>query len=240
LKTKARPCVLRRTRGQYVAHFGYYYFSVGCREVHSRAREMVRQGYMTALVATTLANSRSSLCYRKKPGGSRADRSCDEQDEQIVVAFGEKLAYGYRQVAWWLWRRKVCERIASVCCVNPGCWCSRGVCAPDARKSGPRGNQRVDQIWQSDITKIWAGPAVCSAYLGSVIDCCTREIVGKSLTSLPDRRCVGNGGTCGKPDDNHRQRNTVLFFAIPGSARTPRHHASADGVPLSALHPFRP
>jgi putative transposase len=32
-----------------------------------------------------------------------------------------------------------------------------------------------NQIWQSDMTKIWAGPTVGWAYLVSVIDCCTRE-----------------------------------------------------------------
>ena len=39
-----------------------------------------------------------------------------------------------------------------------------------------------NQIWQSDMTKIWAGPAVGWAYLVSVIDCRTREIVGWSLS----------------------------------------------------------
>lgn len=64
---------------------------------------MVTQGYTATLVAATLAISRSSLYYRKKPRGSRADRS---YDEQIVAACGEKPAYGYRRVAWWLWRKK--------------------------------------------------------------------------------------------------------------------------------------
>jgi putative transposase len=39
-----------------------------------------------------------------------------------------------------------------------------------------------NQIWQSDMTKIWAGPAVGWAYLVCVIDCCTREIVGWNLS----------------------------------------------------------
>src|SRR5690242_12325434 len=64
---------------------------------------MVTQGYTATLVAATLTISRSSLYYRKKPRGSRADRT---YDEQIVVACGEKLAYGYRRVAWWLQRKK--------------------------------------------------------------------------------------------------------------------------------------
>ena len=35
------------------------------------------------------------------------------------------------------------------------------------------------------MTRIWAGPAVCWAYLVCVIDCCTREIVG----GLRSHRC---------------------------------------------------
>jgi len=54
---------------------------------------MLTQGYTASLVAATLAISRSSLYYQKRPRGSRADRS---YDEQIVMACGEKLAYGYR------------------------------------------------------------------------------------------------------------------------------------------------
>jgi hypothetical protein len=48
---------------------------------------MMTQGYTATLAAATLAISRSSLFYRKKPRGSRADRRFDEQ---IVVASGDK------------------------------------------------------------------------------------------------------------------------------------------------------
>ena len=71
---------------------------MSCGAVHSQARELVTQGYTATLVAATLAISRSSLYYRKKPRGSRADRRFEEQ---IVVACGEKPAYGYRRVAGW-------------------------------------------------------------------------------------------------------------------------------------------
>jgi hypothetical protein len=57
----------------------------------------------TTLVAATLAISRSSLYYRKRPQDSRADRT---YDEQIVMACGEKPACGYRRVAWWLRRKE--------------------------------------------------------------------------------------------------------------------------------------
>jgi len=40
---------------------------------------MVARGYTATLVAAILAISRSSLYYRKKPRGSRAERTYDEQ-----------------------------------------------------------------------------------------------------------------------------------------------------------------
>ena len=39
-----------------------------------------------------------------------------------------------------------------------------------------------NHVWQSDMTKVWAGPSVGWAYLVSVTDCCTREIVGWDLS----------------------------------------------------------
>ena len=76
---------------------------VSCGAVHSQAREMVTRGYTATLVAATLAISRSSLYYRKRPRGSRAHRT---YDEQIVIACGEKPAYGYRRATWWLRRKE--------------------------------------------------------------------------------------------------------------------------------------
>lgn len=83
---------------------------MSCGEVYSQARELVTQGYTATLVAATLAISRSSLYYQKQPRGSRADRT---YNEQILVACGERLAYGYRWVAWWLWRVALLHMISS-------------------------------------------------------------------------------------------------------------------------------
>src|SRR2546427_13304888 len=118
---------------------------------------MVSEGYTATLVAATLAISRSSLYYRKKPRGSRADRT---YDEQIVMACGEKLAYGYRRVAWWLQRKKGLpvnrKRVLGV-------RRERGLLVrarrPRARrrKEGGRGETSAPtQIWQADIAKICA------------------------------------------------------------------------------------
>ena len=68
---------------------------------------MVTQGFTATLVAATLAISRSSLYYQKRPRGSRADRTYDEQIRDGV----RRKSYaksGYRRVAWWLQRRKGC------------------------------------------------------------------------------------------------------------------------------------
>ena len=61
------------------------------RFTHRRER-MMTEGYAATLGATTLAISRSSLYYPKKPRGSRADRT---YDEQIVMAC-------VREVGVWL------------------------------------------------------------------------------------------------------------------------------------------
>jgi putative transposase len=144
----------------------------------------VTQGYTATLVAATLAISGSSLYYQKKPRGSRADRRFDEQ---IVVACGEKPAYGYRRVAWWLRRKEGLtvnrKRVLRVMRERGLLVRSRRLRARRRKEWGRVEAATPNRIWQSDMTKIWAGPAVGWAYLVSVIDCCTREIVGWDLSS---------------------------------------------------------
>ena len=76
---------------------------MSCGPAHSSARQLVALGTEAKLVAETLEISRSSLYYQAKPRADRADRS---QDAEIVLACGEKPAYGYRRVAWWLARKQ--------------------------------------------------------------------------------------------------------------------------------------
>jgi hypothetical protein len=94
-----------------------------------------------------LAISRSSLYYRKKPRGSPADRT---YDEPIVMACEEKLACGYRRVAWWLQRKKGLlvnrKRVLRVM-RERGCWCACDVFVLVAGKNGDVGGQRP----QSDL-----------------------------------------------------------------------------------------
>ena len=144
---------------------------------------MVAEGYRATLVATTLSISRSSLYYRKKPQANRADRT---YDEQIVVACGEKLAFGYRRVTWWLQERKGLpvnhKRVLRVMRERGLLVQSRRLRARRKKEWGRVEAARPNQIWQSDMTKVWAGPGVGWAYLVCVIDCCTREIVGWNLS----------------------------------------------------------
>jgi transposase InsO family protein len=143
---------------------------VSCGEVHSQARDLVAQGYTATLVATTLLISRSSLYYRKKPRGIRADRT---YDEQIVVACGEKLAYGYGRVAWWLQRKKGLpvnrKRVLRVMRERGLLVRPRRLRARRRKEWGRVEASHPNEIWQSDMTKVWAGPSVGWAYLVSVM-----------------------------------------------------------------------
>jgi transposase InsO family protein len=156
---------------------------------------MVSEGYTATLVAATLAISRSSLYYRKKPRGSRADRT---YDEPIVMACGEKLACGYRRVAWWLQRKKGLlvnrKRVLRVMRERGLLVRSRRLRARRRKEWGRVEASAPNQIWQSDMTKIWAGPAVGWAYLVSVILLHAGDHGLESLASLPNRRCAGCGG----------------------------------------------
>ena len=103
-----------------------------------------------------------------------------------MEACGAKPAYGYRRVAWWLQRKEGLgvnrKRVLRVMRERGLLVRSRRLRAPRKKEWGRVEATHPNQIWQSDMTKIWAGPAVGWAYLVSVIDCCTREIVGWRLS----------------------------------------------------------
>ena len=96
------------------------------------------------------------------------------------------MAYGYRRVAWWLQRKKGLpvnrKRVLRVMRERGLLVRSRRLRARRKKEWGRVEAAEPNQIWQSDMTKIWAGPAVGWSYLVCVIDCCTREIVGWNLS----------------------------------------------------------
>ncbi len=162
------------------------------------------------------------------------------------MACGEKLAYGYRRVAWWLQRKRGLrvnrKRVLRVMRERGLLVRSRRLRARRKKEWGRVEAAEPNQIWQSDMTKIWAGPAVGWAYLVM----CDRLLHAgdrgmEPLAPLPDGGCARSGGAVragtaargqprGELDADHRQRDAVHFFAVPGNARAARHHPSTDGV----------
>lgn len=132
-------------------------------------------GHPTHLVAETLEINRSTLYYRPQPRSSRADR---RHDERIVEVCGDQPALGYRRVQW---VAEGCGRLAGDARARP---------APPLPAVSSHAQKGLEQltpshpnlVWQSDMTKLWAGPTVGWAYLVSVLDRCTREIIGWDLS----------------------------------------------------------
>jgi putative transposase len=154
-----------------------------CGPIHSQARQLVAAGQEPKLVAEMLDISRSSLYYRSQPRRSRAER---EHDERIVQACAEKPVYGYRRVRWWIEHTEQLrlngKRVLRVM-RERGLLVRMRRLRVTRRKEWSKVNaMEPNQIWQMDMTKLWAGPNVGWAYLVSVIDCCTREIVGWNLS----------------------------------------------------------
>ncbi len=134
-------------------------------------------------MAETLAISRSSLYYQARPRASRADRS---RDREIVLACGEKPAYGYRRVVWWLGRHHGLalngKRVLRVMREHGLLVRQRRFQVSRRKDWGKVEALHPDCVWQSDMTKVWAGPSTGWSYLLSIIDCCTCEIVGWDLS----------------------------------------------------------
>jgi putative transposase len=156
---------------------------VSCGATHSQARELVAQGYQTALVAATLMISRSSLYYRPRVRRPRTDR---RYDEQIIAACGEKPTFGYRRVTLRLQRKQKLrinhKRVLRVMRERGLLVLPRRLRARRKKEWGHVEAAEPNQIWQSDMTKVWAGPGAGWAYVVCVIDCCTREITGWNLS----------------------------------------------------------
>jgi transposase InsO family protein len=85
-------------------------------------------------------------------------------------------------VAWWLHRKQGLavngKRVLRVM-QERGLLVRQGRYRASSRKDWSRVDApEPNRVWQSDMTKVWAGPSTGWSYLVSVIDCCTRQIVG--------------------------------------------------------------
>ena len=162
------------------------------------------------------------------------------------MACGEKLAYGYRRVAWWLQRKKGLrvnrKRVLRVMRERGLLVRSRRLRARRKKEWGRVEAAEPNQIWQSDMTKIWAGPAVGWAYLVCVIDCCTREIVGWNLSHrcrTEDALAAVEQAVLARLPEGSREARVTLTTDNGTQFTSTRfietlepagHHASADGV----------
>ena len=216
---------------------------VSCGQAHSSARELVAQGKEAKLVAETLAISRSSLYYQRQPRASRADRS---HDQEIILACGEKPAYGYRRVVWWLGRHHGLvvngKRVLRV-------MRERGLLVRQRRFQVSRRKDwgkveapHPNHVWQSDMTKVWAGPECGLGVSGLGDRLLHARDRGLGLESaLPHRRSSGGaqprraGGFAFRFswngfDFDHRQRHAVYFGPLCRNPEPAGHHAPAHGL----------
>ena len=164
------------------------------------------------------------------------------------MACEEKLARGYRRVAWWLQRNKGLlvnrKRVLRVMRERGLLVRSRRLRARRRKEWGRVEASAPNQIWQSDMTKIWAGPAVGWACLVSVIDCCTREIMGWNLSHrsrTEDALAAVEQAVLARLPEGSREANVMLttdngtqftssrFLETLGrpDANTSRHSAAA-------------
>jgi putative transposase len=135
---------------------------------------------------------------------------------------GNKPAYGYRRVAWWLRRKEGLmvnrKRVLRVMRERGLLVRSRRLRARRKKAWGRVEATEPNQIWQSDMTKVWAGPAVGWAYLVSVIGCCTREIVGWNLS----HRC--------RTEDALTAVEQAVLERLPAGSREARLTMTTDNV----------
>src|SRR2546427_142043 len=98
--------------------------------------------------------------------GSGADR---RYDQQIIAACGEKPTFGYRRVTLRLQRQQGLpvnhKRVLRVMRERGLLVLPRRLRARRRKEWGRVEASAPNQIWQSDMTKVWAGPAVGWAYL---------------------------------------------------------------------------
>jgi transposase InsO family protein len=74
-------------------------------------------------------------------------------------------------------------------------------------------------IWQPAATKTWAGLAVGRAYLASVIDCRTRELVSWNLSN----RC--------RTEDSLQAIEPVILARLPAGSREARDNCPCEAAP---------
>lgn len=150
----------------------------------ARSRELVAKGYALATVARVLQVTRQSIYRTPRPRSVPQRRPpVDEVEEAIVETALENPTDGYRMV-WALTRRKLGQpvnrkRVLRV--MRQHKLIQRKGRPPRRRRPGVFRVTRPAELWHMDMTSVWvAEHGWC--YLNTIIDCCTREIVGWELS----------------------------------------------------------
>ncbi len=163
-----------------------------------------------------------------------------------MVASGEKPAYGYRRVAWWLRRKEGLhvnhKRVLRVMRERGLLVRSRQSAGAAKERMGSRGSRRAqsDLAVGHDENLGRPGHALgVSSERDRLLHAGDRGL--ESLEPLPNRRRAGSGGTGGvesasrrKPgstlDTDHRQRDAVHFLAVLRNTGAARDHTSPHGL----------
>jgi putative transposase len=143
----------------------------------ARSRDLVAEGYAPSLVARVAGISRQALAIVAEALANQTDgfrMICAFVRRKLGVAVNRKRVLRVMRERKLIQRRSRLERRK-----RPGFF----------RVERPR------QLWQLDMTSVWVAEHG-STYLMTIIDCCTREIVGWQL----DLRC--------RADEAIRRRRT--------------------------------
>ena len=150
----------------------------------AQARVLVAEGCALAAVARVLQISRQAVYRTPKPRSVPQRRPpADEVEEAIVAVARENPTDGYRMV-WALTRRRLGiavnrKRVLRV--MRQHKLIQRRGRPPRRRRPGVFRVTRPGELWHMDMTSVWvAEHGWC--YLNTIIDCCTREIVGWDLS----------------------------------------------------------
>jgi putative transposase len=150
----------------------------------AQARVLVAEGCALSAVARVLQVSRQAIYRTPKPRTApQRQPVSDPVDVAIVETAMENPTDGYRMV-WALTRRKLEQpvnrkRVLRV--MRQHKLIQRSGRPPRRRRPGAFRVTRPGELWHMDMTSIWvAEHGWC--YLNTIIDCCTREIVGWDLS----------------------------------------------------------
>lgn len=149
----------------------------------ARSRRLVAEGYALAAVARVMQVSRQALYRAPKPRSVPQRRPPADPIEQAIVELAQaNQTDGYRMVTAFVCRKLgvAVNRKRVLRVMRERKLIQRRRPLERRRRPGFFRVERPRQLWQLDMTSIWAAEhGWC--YLNAIIDCCTREIVAWSL-----------------------------------------------------------